>query len=128
MIIIFPEGRMKRANGLDKHGRPMTVRGGIADILRQHEGGPMLIAYSGGMHHIQVPGQHLPRLFRTIRLRFEGLEIEAYRQGIGMHLKPIDFKRAVRSDLERRRDLYCPPLEAAAGIRYPSPPATSNES
>lgn len=125
MLIIFPEGRMKRANGLDKNGRPMTVRGGIADILRKHEGGPMLIAYGGGMHHIQAPGQHLPRLFKTIRIRFEGLTIEEYRRSIGDELKPAEFKRAVRRDLDQRRDLHCPPLEEAAGIRYPSPPAES---
>ncbi len=112
MTIIFPEGRMKRADGLDKHGRPMTARGGIADILRQHESGPMLIAYSGGMHHVHVPGQHLPRLFKTIRIRFESLDIDAYRQGIGTDLKPVEFKRAVRRDLARRRDLHCLPLEA----------------
>ena len=127
MLIIFPEGRMKRGNGLDRHGRPMTSRGGIADILRQHEGGPMLIAYGGGMHHIQVPGQHLPRLFKTIRMRFEGLDIEEYRQGIGMHLKPAEFKRAVRHDLDSRRDHYCPPMEEAAGVRYPPPPEVPQE-
>ena len=127
MLIIFPEGRMKRGNGLDKNGRPMTARGGIADILRQHEGGPMLIAYGGGMHHIQVPGQHLPRLFKTIRIRFEGLDIEEYRHGIGADLKPVEFKRAVRQDLDRRRDHYCPPLEEAAGVRYPPPPAAPSQ-
>ena len=127
MIIIFPEGRMKRANGLDKEGRPMTARGGIADILRQHEGGPMLIAYSGGMHHVQAPGQRLPRLFKTLRMRFEGLDIERYRQEIGENLKASEFKRAVRRDLDRRRDLYCRPLEEAAGIRYPAPPAADNQ-
>ncbi len=125
MIIIFPEGRMKRADGLDKNGRPMTVRGGIADILRQHAGGPMLIAYSGGMHHIQVPGQHLPRLFKTIRIRFEGTDIATYRERLGCLERPAEFKRRVKADLERRRDLHCRPLEEAAGIRYPAPPAAS---
>jgi 1-acyl-sn-glycerol-3-phosphate acyltransferase len=128
MVLIFPEGRMKRADGLDKSGRPMTVRGGIADILRQHRGGPMLIAYGGGMHHIQVPGQHLPRLFKTIRIRFEGLDIDEYRRSIGSDLKPAEFKRAVRRDLDRRRDLYCPPLEEAAGVRYPLSPKASDKS
>jgi hypothetical protein len=33
MVLMAPEGRMKRADGLDAHGQPMTVRGGIADIL-----------------------------------------------------------------------------------------------
>ena len=126
MLIIFPEGRMKRANGLDKDGRPMTVRGGIADILRAHEDGPLLIAYSGGMHHIQIPGR-LPRTFRTVRLRLEGTEIEAYRRTIGEDLPPVQFKRAVRADLQRRRDIHCPPLEEAAGIRYPPPPAADLE-
>ncbi len=128
MVIIFPEGRMKRIDGLDKKGQPMTARGGIADILRQHAGGPMMIAYSGGMHHIQAPGQHLPRPFRTIRMRFEGLEIDAYRRSIGLDLKPTEFKRAVRRDLDRRRDLYCPPMERAAGIHYPPPPAAPKTS
>ena len=32
MVVIMPEGRMMRAYGLYKDGRPMTVRGGIADI------------------------------------------------------------------------------------------------
>ncbi len=121
MIIIFPEGRMRRANGLDKHGRPMTVRGGIADILRTHPGGRMLLAYSGGLHHVQVPGQTLPRLFKTVRMRFESVSIEEYRESIGGLDKAAEFKRRVRVDLERRRDLYCRPLEEAAGIRYPLP-------
>ena len=126
MIIIFPEGRMKRIDGLDNSGQPMTARGGVADILREHQGGPMLIAYSGGMHHIQAPGQHLPRLFKTIRMRFEGLEIEQYRESIGIHLKAVEFKRAVRRDLDRRRDRYCPPMEQAAGVFYPRPEPASN--
>ena len=56
MIVIAPEGRMKRANGLDLQGKPMSVRGGIADILNAVKEGRMLLAYSGGLHHVQVPG------------------------------------------------------------------------
>ena len=67
MVLILPEGRMKRANGLDAQGKPMTVRGGIADIVETMGDGRMLLAYSGGLHHIQVPGQGLPRLFKTIQ-------------------------------------------------------------
>ena len=29
VIMMTPEGRMKRPSGLDKHGDPMTVRGGV---------------------------------------------------------------------------------------------------
>lgn len=36
---ILPEGRMKRRNGLDKEGKPMSVRGGVADILSRLQSG-----------------------------------------------------------------------------------------
>ena len=67
----------------------------------------MLIVYSGGLHHVQVPGQALPRLFKTIRLSFEFHDIEQYRDQVCAAAGESDFKRAVRADLERRRDLYC---------------------
>jgi hypothetical protein len=54
-----------------------------------------------------VPGQTLPKLFRRIGMLMEVLDISDYRRAMqeeaGAH-----FKRAVVSDLERRRDLYCP--------------------
>ena len=106
MVAIAPEGRMKRANGLDLHGKPMTVRGGIADILLAMKEGRMLIAYSGGLHHVQVPG-HIPNVFKTVRLHVEVLEIDDYireRMADGEE----NFKRNVIQDLERRRELYCP--------------------
>ena len=109
MVLILPEGRMKRANGLDAQGKPMTVRGGIADILETMGDGRMLLAYSGGLHHVQVPGQGLPRLFKTIRMNLEVIDIGPYREarmqeGGG----PRGFRRAVAVDLEKRRDTYCP--------------------
>jgi hypothetical protein len=107
MVVIAPEGRMKRANGLDSEGRPMTVRGGIADILQAVGSGRMLLAYSGGLHHVQIPGQFLPRPFKTIRVRLETVDIEAYCRSLKETPGSEDFKRAVRADLERRRDLYC---------------------
>jgi len=33
LILIAPEGRMNARPGLDKDGKEMTVRGGIADVL-----------------------------------------------------------------------------------------------
>ncbi len=109
MVLILPEGRMMRPGGLDSEGRPMTVRGGIADILDAIPAGPMLLAYSGGLHHVQAPGQHLPRLFRTIRMNLEWVDIASYREEMrGPGGSDAAFRRAVVSDLERRRDLYCP--------------------
>lgn len=108
MVILFPEGRMKRANGLDSEGRPMTVRGGIADILDSIGEGRMLVAYSGGLHHVQVPGQRWPRLWKKIRMNMEVLDLGTYHRERMAVAGPEGFKRAVIADLERRRDLYCP--------------------
>jgi len=107
MVLLAPEGRMKRDTGLDLEGRTMTVRGGIADILQVVGSGRMLLAYSGGLHHVQHPGQLLPRLFKTIRVCVETVDIEAYCRSLKEPPGSEEFKRAVRADLERRRDLYC---------------------
>jgi hypothetical protein len=108
MVTLLPEGRMKRASGLDSSGNRMTVRGGIADILDSIGAGRMLLAYSGGLHHVQAPGERLPRLWKTIRMRFELVDIAAYRAGLLAGAGAAGFKRAVIADLERRRDLSCP--------------------
>lgn len=107
MVTIAPEGRMKRATGLDLNGNPMTVRGGVADILLALKEGPMLIAYSGGLHHVQIPG-HMPNLFKTVRLRVEVLDIATYIRDRMAEGGPEQFKKSVIRDLERRRDHYCP--------------------
>ena len=109
MVVLAPEGRMRRATGLDSKGQPMTVRGGIADLLERIPGGPMLLAYSGGLHHVQIPGQRLPRLFRTIRMNLERVDIESYRSALNEAVaQGLSFKQAVIQDLERRRDENCP--------------------
>ena len=113
MVMILPEGRMKRATGLDSDGKPMTVRGGIADILETMGDGRMLVAYSGGLHHIHTPGDRFPRFFKTIRLRLEVVEIGPYRSARLEEGGAKGFRRAVVNDLERRRDEVCPALEAA---------------
>ena len=106
MVIILPEGRMKRANGLDLHGNPMNVRGGIADILLAMHEGRMLCAYSGGLHHVQVPG-HVPRAFKTVHMRLEDVDIARYIDEMMAAGGPDQFKRNVMRDLDRRRDTYC---------------------
>jgi hypothetical protein len=107
MVVIAPEGRMMRANGLDAQGKPMTVRGGIADILQVIPSGPMVMAYSGGLHHVQFPGER-PKIFKTVRLRIERVEIAEYREEMMRVGGEEGFKRAVIADLERRRDMYAP--------------------
>jgi hypothetical protein len=107
MVVILPEGRMKRANGLDLHGNPMTVRGGIADVLQAIRQGRMLVAYSGGLHHVQHPGG-VPRVFKTVRMRLEIVEIAKYIDEMTGSGGADQFKKNVMRDLERRRDFYCP--------------------
>lgn len=106
LVVIAPEGRMMRETGLDAAGRRMSVRGGIADVLRAVRSGGMLVAYSGGLHHVQVPGRW-PRAFKTLRLRLERLDIAEYIRELGGDADPDGFRRAVKAGLERRRDLYC---------------------
>lgn len=107
MVVLAPEGRMKRETGFDLHGKPMTVRGGIADILLAVKSGRMLIAYSGGLHHVQIPGR-VPRIFKTVRLRGEHVDIEQYIASLMSRGGSEEFKRNVIRDLEWRRDQYAP--------------------
>ena len=109
VVVMLPEGRMKRANGLDLAGKPMDIRGGVADVIQAIPEGKFLIAYSGGLHHVQHPGEAFPRLFKTIRLNFENLDLAQYRaELLGRH-GAEGFRDAVRKDLEERRDRFCPP-------------------
>jgi hypothetical protein len=99
----------------------MSARGGIADILHVIESGKMLIAYSGGLHHVQVPGQTLPRLFRTLRLRFEELDIGEYRGHLLAEHGAGGFKRALKADLDRRRELHAPTTRESSAEPPPLP-------
>jgi len=106
IIVIAPEGRMKRESGLDKDGKPMTVRSGVADIIKELDEGKMIIAYSGGLHHVQHPGEKIPRLFKSIKLNIEILEISDYKKQFTS--EGIEFKKNVVSDLENRLKQNCP--------------------
>lgn len=78
LVIIAPEGRMKRPSGLDKSGRPMTVKGGVSDIIETLGHGGMVICQSGGLHHVQSPGQIFPRLFKKITMDLYYINISDY--------------------------------------------------
>lgn len=108
MVIIMPEGRMMCRGGLDKNGKAMTVRGGIADLIQKISHGRILMAYSGGLHHVQAPGQWVPRLFKTIQMRLESVDIRQYRKSLLSRSGYKDFKTAVIKDFESRRDRFCP--------------------
>lgn len=108
LVIILPEGRMKRRTGLDSKGRAMTVRTGIAEIIEALPDGKILSVYSGGLHHIQAPGERFPRPFKPILCRFEMIDIAKYKTEIRASNPELKFSKAVIADLTRRRDEYCP--------------------
>ncbi|GAA6134146.1 hypothetical protein NBRC116188_09350 [Oceaniserpentilla sp. 4NH20-0058] len=105
LVAILPEGRMKRRNGLDKHGQPMTVRGGIADILSVKNSGKMMFVYSGGLHHVHAPGDAFPKLFKTIQASAELLDIAAYKSALTSECSN-DFRRTVIHDIQKRLEEY----------------------
>jgi hypothetical protein len=105
-MLIFPEGRMKRLGGLDKYGKPMSVKAGVADILDKLESGKMLIAYSGGLHHVQAPGQTLPHIFKKIRISFEELDIPEYKRKLAAE-DQHGFRHNVIEDLQNRMAKHC---------------------
>lgn len=108
VVFILPEGRMKRLTGLDKDGKPMSVRGGVADIIQMMETGKMVIVYSGGLHHVQAPGQTFPRFFKTITMHSQRLDIAEYIQLIKA-TQAESFKKAVVADLQERKEKFSPP-------------------
>ena len=107
IVAILPEGRMKRKDGLDKHGKPMTVRGGIADILEGLDHGKALFVYSGGLHHIQAPGDKLPKLFKKVKVNLELLPISSYKKSL-INSPLCNFKRNLMEDLNKRLNTLIP--------------------
>jgi hypothetical protein len=103
-MVFLPEGRMKRPNGLDKDGRPMTVRGGLIDVMLAMKKGTLIFCYSEGLHHIFAPGDRYPKILRSAGIKFESIDIADYLQQFA---DAPDFRAAVMADLENRRDRYC---------------------
>lgn len=109
VILIAAEGRMKRKNGLDVDGKKMTVRGGVVDILSRLKNGQMVIAYSGGLHHVQVPGEGLPKLFKTIKMNLEAFEIPDYKAMFNSVVEGSEqWRKLVLADLQLRLETRCP--------------------
>ena len=100
IIMIAPEGRMKRASGLDAYGKPMSVRSGVAEIIEALSEGNIFIGYSGGLHHVQHPGEVMPRLFKKIKMNFEQISVKDYKAQF--NAEGIQLKRDIVADLEAR--------------------------
>jgi hypothetical protein len=110
VIVIAPEGRMKRGTGLDSEGKSMTVRSGVAEIINELDEGRILIAYSGGLHHVQHPGELLPRVFKKLKINFECIPVSEYKSQFKSD--GIQFRRDVVADLEHRLAHNCPEVDS----------------
>jgi hypothetical protein len=108
VVMIAPEGRMKRRNGLDKFGKKMTVRGGVADIIDTMDNGIMVLCLSGGLHHVQTPGQHFPKLFKRIRMNLSYIDIKDYKSTFPPNHREKKIK--ITQDLQRRLETDCPTM------------------
>jgi 1-acyl-sn-glycerol-3-phosphate acyltransferase len=111
IIVIIPEGRMKRPSGLDLNGNKMTVKGGVTDVLRGVNKGEMLIAYSGGLHHIHIPGDKKYHFFKTLKLNLEVIDIAAYKSNFGENHTADEWKKAVIDDLQIRLETKVPTFD-----------------
>lgn len=100
IIMIAPEGRMKRASGLDSTGKPMSIKSGVAEIITALNEGNIFIGYSGGLHHVQHPGEVMPRLFKKIKMNFEQIPIETYKAQFSS--ESVQLRRDIVADLETR--------------------------
>ena len=109
ITIIAAEGRMKRKTGLDVFGKKMTVRPGVVDVLGQLHSGQLLIAYSGGLHHVQVPGEGWPRIFKKLKMDIEAFDIAVYKAGFAEPVGSDEWKKMVLDDLQQRLETK-PPL------------------
>lgn len=107
LIVILPEGRMKRATGLDKHGKPMTVRGGVYDIIEKLKTGKMILAYSGGLHHVQIPGQTIPKIFKKIQINLEHLTIESFLEEVSKRSED-NLKNKLIAEFQERMKIHTP--------------------
>jgi len=112
IIIIAPEGRMKRKTGLDLEGNKMTVRSGVVDVLSGLDKGQLIFAYSGGLHHVQIPGEGFPRVFKTLKMDLEVYDMSEYKAGFAAPAGSADWKKMVLDDLQHRLETKPPQIPA----------------
>lgn len=108
VIVIIPEGRMKRRNGFDLQGNKMTVKSGVADILARLDGGKMLIACSGGLHHVHAPGEKRYRFFQTLKLNVFEFDIASYDALFEGERGSEAWVKSVVADMQYRLENDCP--------------------
>jgi hypothetical protein len=108
VILIAPEGRMKRENGLDAEGNEMTVKSGVVELIKKLKDGSIVFAYSGGLHHVNIPDKHNVSFFKTIKINVEILEIEKYKNSFNLDILSEAWNSTVLADLQNRLETKIP--------------------
>lgn len=108
IILMAPEGRMMRKTGLDLEGKKMSVKYGVLDILAGLKKGKMIIAYSGGLHHVQIPNEGLPKLFKTLKMNLEILNIDEYKNKFLEEIGSELWQKKIMTDLQWRLENNVP--------------------
>jgi len=111
VIVIAAEGRMKRKTGLDLEGKKMTVKSGVLDILARLNVGQMVIAYSGGLHHVNVPGEYFPRFFKTVKMNLEAFDVSEYKARFKETVGSEEWRKTVLEDLQFRLETKVPAFD-----------------
>ena len=86
----------------------MTVRGGVADIIMSMNEGYMVLCLSGGLHHVQAPGQFFPRIFKKIEMNLSLINIKDYKAQFPESTR--EMKMAIVADLQKRLENDCPKM------------------
>ena len=113
---IMPEGRMKRSTGLDKHGQKMTVRGGLADVLKNIPEGKLVVIYSGGLHQVAHPGVWMPSLFKKVQYKLELFDIAELNDRFNSTGSYKRYMINLVDFFDKKRDEICPEMEEACRL------------
>jgi hypothetical protein len=85
----------------------MTVKGGAADIIENINDGAMILCLSGGLHHVQTPGQHFPRPFKTIRMNLSYVDLNNFKSQFS-EFSPRERKLKITRLLQDNLESNCP--------------------
>ena len=76
--------------------------------MKNIEEGQLAFAYSGGLHHIQAPGEGFPKLFKTLRVDIEVVEIEQYKKSFPGEIGSEEWRLTVQADFQHRLENNVP--------------------
>lgn len=106
IFVMYPEGTRMSPEGLDKNGKKVRVKGGVADILELLPDGDIVILYLDGFYEILGAGMKFPKLFKKVRVTAEVVDIAALKHELaytGRHEDRYDFRVRFIEWFEKRK-------------------------